>query len=395
MAKSKAVAKKNKNNDSSKSTWKRTFWQGTKYFFKTLFSNFACVEGRKFRWWWAFLVGLLSIVVATIPTMVNYFTLDGGRFLDGTDYGFSEGLVAFEEAMNASDTFEMKIENGKLSLKNQETIYTTCTLDNGSTVNLDYFLAIYKHDEVKYITSSTSSNSSSEASSESSVTGTATYTTVYDTYLAVYFCGKENPYTYAYSNILLGNDPRYKLDETADKTYTTNFIVFGTESYYAAKKPSGTSTPSSAISGKYNDKDLDGLDFKKITTHEKTKNTLEYAEETRLSWRNFVTASYKELKDVRAWQYTGICAAINLAVLLLSGLMIFLMTRGKNNPNRDFSYLDATKISLFASFCPALLSLIGFVSILSSYAMFIFMFLMMMRMMWMSMRALRPEYQQQ
>lgn len=394
MSKSKAVAKKNKNNDKSKPSKKHAFWLGTKYFFKTWLSNFACVEGRKFHWWWAFIVGLFSVLIATIPTMVYYFTLDGGSFLDGTDYGFSEGLVAYEKTINASDNFEMKIEDGKLVVSSPEAIYTTHTMKDGTEVSFDYYVAIYEHDEVEYVVDSSSSESSEEAS-ESVTSGIATYVTVYDAYLAIYFCGEENPYTYAYTSIMNGSDPTAKFGYEDATTYSTNFIVFGNESFYAAKNPSGTDTPSSAVMGKYSDVELDGFDFKKITTHEASANTLEYAEETRVSWRNFLTLSYRNTKNSAAWQYTGICVAINVAVLLLSGLMVFLMTRGKNNPNRGFSYLDATKISLFASFSPAVLSLIGLMSFIAKYAMFVFMFLMMMRMMWMSMRALRPEYTQQ
>jgi hypothetical protein len=75
------------------------------------------------------------------------------------------------------------------------------------------------------------------------------------------------------------------------------------------------------------------------------------------------------------------------------GLMMFLLTRGKRNPNRNLNFWITTKIAAWICFTPAVLAMIvGFVW--SAAAGIGFIVLMGLRTMWLSMRQLSPAMQQ-
>ena len=85
--------------------------------------------------------------------------------------------------------------------------------------------------------------------------------------------------------------------------------------------------------------------------------------------------------------YFGVYFAVNFFM----ALMIFLMTRGKNNPNNYLNLWHCIKIDWWACFCPGLLGLIlGFV-FPTNATMFYILFLGM-RIIWLSTKELRPQY---
>ena len=80
---------------------------------------------------------------------------------------------------------------------------------------------------------------------------------------------------------------------------------------------------------------------------------------------------------------------MNAVIVLIFGGTLFLMTRGKNNPNKHFKFVETLKLAFFASLAPAILTLVaGF--IWTQYASFAFVALMSIRLMWLSMKTLRP-----
>ena len=76
------------------------------------------------------------------------------------------------------------------------------------------------------------------------------------------------------------------------------------------------------------------------------------------------------------------------------GLLMFLLTRGKNNPNRGLTFWITCKISAWIDFTPGLLAMIlGF--IWPAAAGLGYIVLIGLRTMWLSMRQLNPAAQQQ
>ena len=74
---------------------------------------------------------------------------------------------------------------------------------------------------------------------------------------------------------------------------------------------------------------------------------------------------------------------------MIFGLVVFLLTRGKRNPFRVYTFWETQKIAYWAGVAPALLSLaLGF--LLTQFSLMLFIFLFGMRLMWLSMKTMRP-----
>jgi len=387
----KATTVSNKNTNTKP---KSGLWSNIKFFFSTLFSNDKCVEARKKPWYAALIIAIVSCFVATLATMVNYFSRSGDAFFNSPVSGFDTSLVDFEKSLDDNNV-SMKIENGKMKVAESDW-NKMCKDPSGNQK------AFYGHYyTVNKVTLQPEAGAASDATPTVPTSETVTYCD-----LAVYFIDNatlagKTTYTYATEVLLKGEDPNKSvLGDTTITTFSTNLIVFGEDEFSAFKKPSGTESVTSAINGKYDFnvnfdlKDLYKKDMKG-NEYESKPSTAARRNDVLASYKSFFAASWESTKTVMAWQYTGIAYAINFGLVFLFGLMVFLMTRGKNNPYHEYTFLDSMKISGWASAAPAILALSGFLSFLSSYSMFIFLFLMGMRIMWMSTRTLRPYQPQQ
>lgn len=393
MAKRKIKATTVSKKDANKKQ-KSGFLKSIGFFFSTLFSNPNCVEGRKKPWYTALIVAIASCFVATLATMVNYFSRSGAAFFDLPNYSLDTSLTDFEKALDDNGV-SMKIENGKMSV-NAEEWKKVCKDNEGNQKN---FYGHYY--TVNKVTLKQESGAASDALPTVPTSETITYCD-----LAVYFVDNttlagKTTYQYAAEVILKGEDPNFSiLANTTSKDFATNLIVFGENEFSAFKKPAGTETVNSAINGKYDfgvNFDLKDLYKQNMKGHAYDSNAMTAARRADVlaSYKLFFAAAYESTKTIMAWQYTGIAYAINFGLVFLFGLMIYLMTRGKNNPFREYKFIDGLKISAWASITPALLALLGFLPFFASFSMFIFLFLMGMRIMWMSTRTLRPYLPQQ
>ena len=364
-------------------------WANIKFLFSTLFSNDRCIEGStKKPWYAAVIVAIVACIIATIPTMVNYFTRSGADFFNGQNYSLDTSLTEFEKTLN-DENVSMSIENGKLTV-NEENWKKVCKDKDGNQA--DHYSHYYTVKESKLVAEG------SETAGKPTMKD-VTYCDLVVYYVSAAKLSGSTVYAYTAANILDKNDPNAGLN-TDEVTWATNIIVFSEESFVALKKPNGVSSYVSAIQGKYDfpDKfDLKDLYSKNMKGEEykHSYGTAEHRNAVLESYKGFFAASYESTKNTAAWSYTGIAFAINVGLVFLYGLLIFLMTRGKHNPNRILTFWQTQKISYWESLAPGLLSLIGFIPIpfLSQFAMFIFLFLLGMRTMWMSTRQLRPQYE--
>lgn len=399
MAKAKAVKKKQKN-----PIWGK-IWKEVKFFLLSLFSNDTCVEGRHKKWYFPVSVAIASCILAVVPTMVTYFNKSGGSFLDAPQYDYEIGLTSFTKAI-AEKNLPFKIsEEGILlvdgeSKDNNDTAFkaieTTVTNSTGENKTLAYFANVYETVDVTL-----TAKEGETGTDSSSVTPTIpTYTKKQAINFAAYYVGDDtNPITFATTILLKGDDPNKEAFGEDVENYQTNFIIFSTEGFYAAKKPSGTaSNPKSSIYCTYKDSNLVGKSLSKLATEDLYGKNYEkgnlsesqYRAEVVAGWKQVFAAGWDNTRITLGWQYTGIGFAINVGTTFLLGLMVFLMTRGKNNPFRTYTFWDGQKIAYFASFCPALLSLLGFIPMFQTLGMFLFMLLFGLRIMWMSTKSLRP-----
>lgn len=114
-----------------------------------------------------------------------------------------------------------------------------------------------------------------------------------------------------------------------------------------------------------------------------------YINNVREYFVRFINNSYEPAKKQAVWMYTGIFFAVDAVAILLFGFMLFLMTRGKKNPFRIYTFWETQKMAYWAALAPAALSLVGF--IIPNFAYILFFFLFGFRMMWMSMKSMRPQ----
>ena len=82
---------------------------------------------------------------------------------------------------------------------------------------------------------------------------------------------------------------------------------------------------------------------------------------------------------------------IYVGLVFVMGLLVFVLTRGKNNMFNYLTFIDTQKIVWWACLTPAILAMIlGF--ILTNFAQMMFIVLLGLRVMWISMKQLRPQY---
>lgn len=373
MSKAKPVKQKKENK----------FLNGLKYFFKTLFSNNACIDGREHKWYFPVIVAVLSAVIATIPTMVSRFTADASTFFSsGYTYDYENALTKFVE-----ETKDVKMEINGNVLELDQTAFAGVSKDpNGESK--DYWGYYYKV-PVNIATKPEQADSSSTDSTQDTTSSalTAEITTSKDVWycgLAVYYSGDENPYTFAQTKMANVNyDPNYQLGHTELTKYSTNIIVIGKNAMYFGKGISGTSAKS-AIQINYDSSSFQGKDLHAIVAKGENDDVL-------TPWKNLLNNGYSSTKVTLGWQYTAIMFAICVGALLLMGLLVWIMTRGKNNPFKFYTFWECQKIAYYAASAPAILSLLGFIPMFSSMTMFLFPMILILRITWMSMRSLRPQ----
>ena len=71
-----------------------------KYAWKTLFNNAAVYEGRKRKWYEAFIIFLLAIIIALIPTLVNVSGVKGSAILTSNTNNIDIALKDFSNDLS-------------------------------------------------------------------------------------------------------------------------------------------------------------------------------------------------------------------------------------------------------------------------------------------------------
>jgi hypothetical protein len=390
MSQTKPVAKQVK----PQSSWKERL----KFFFTTLISNDACVEGRKKPWYAPVAVALLSILIATTPTMASFFEQSGGTLLNSPAYGLDNALVDFDEQM-ADKGAILTIEDNVL-VGDPKDVASTAESEFKKlyTGTHEYYGYFY---DVKVVSESSGDSSSSVSGSSSAGTSIVTVTQTHCD-LIVYYHSGDNTELSTFATTILGdvnNDPNSSWETLTD--YSTNTLFLGDEGFLFVKVPTGTSSSISEKFCQWNSSYIQGFSLADLaikSTHgvayTAARGTDAYQTETLSAWSELLSDGWSATKIDTAWMWTGITLAIYFGLTLVLGFSIWLMTRGKTNPFSIYSFWDCQKIAYWASLAPALLTLFGFLPFFQSgWALLLFIFLYGMRVMWMSMRSLKPQYQ--
>ncbi len=313
--------------------------------FKTLFSNDACIKvGREWHWYLPVVFAILSVLIALIPSFtINMQTKVGTSMLGSSTYGYENGLVHF---------------TNYLQEKNIDFVIKDSVLTNENSTWEKSF-----EGEEKWFTAKNSE----------------TNKTTFEVFFNYTDSISDNDF---YSRIIANKNP-YTDVARSEAKYNNNVLVLGKKNIYLGKSNGSALTSASGI---YDRSNL--LNLKDLAPSNE-KNTLEYTNQLKLNWANFVNDCAETQKNTQSWTYLGIMAGVYVGLEFLFGLVIFLMTRGKRNPFRIYTFWETQKMAYWASVSPAILSLaIGFM--ISRFALFAFIFLFGLRIMWMSMRSLRP-----
>ena len=337
-------------------------------FFFGLFSNDHAIEGSKSNpWWVCLIIALFAVILPVIPITVSQARTYGASFLSGYTYRFDQNI--------ANLTVEFAKDNKEFEI--------------GSDHTLSYMVDGAKQEVVDddkpvgaYVNKSTNQ---------------------YE--LMIYYTAKQTANLKTLiDNISLNT---YKVGTTTKpedgyegKLYSPSFIVLSVTSLYTRiNKDDSTSVGNNTYTSYATDwKNFtpgtrlmkDALPEGKLAD-EVDLNNEEQVNEIFNNWKTYYNKSYLSQKFFNTWMTSLLFLGIYVGLVFIMGVLVFFLTRGKNNMFNYLKFIDTQKIVWWASLSPAILAMIlGF--IFANFAQMMFIILLGLRVMWISMKQLRPQY---
>lgn len=323
----------------TKNKKKKFNWSKVLYWLKGLVDNGVCKElGTKY-WIISIPIMLLSLFISVMPTLTTEATKNGSTAINvKTNDILIESLYDY---VNDESTLDFEVKDHKLVA-----LSSVSTKDFYTFTRDEHRLDMYYFD-----------------TSEGNLTFTEQYNSA--------------------------------------KTTNTNLesgIFFGTE-FYSIQLYNKASTSSSILastSGGYtNIEDIPSLKTyikNGVSTSESIENV------KKAYFKNFATLVDKGYLDVRPQQVglnVGMLLAVNGGITIIMIPILFLMTRGKNNPSREMKFYQVMGVGFMASASPAILALVVGYIMGGSFQTLAMIYVMIygFRCMWLSMKYLRPQYQ--
>ncbi len=344
--------------------------------FGTLISNEMCIKaGREYPWYTPIILAVCSVLITLVPSFVNTMRVNMGDSVLGTSSvgGVENGLANFQSTLKAANASVKITDDGRLVVSD-ETKKAVYNAGTGDDQYYEYRDTVTDEPVLRVQFSSDFVDSSYlDALSKNTIKSSTTVT-----------------------------DSEGVTSEVADAvstTYRVSILVFKDTGFSMAvyNRRINVSTNSTSALVNYSYDRLAGKDLLTLTpSMSLTESPAEYVAAVKKNYQEFITLGYETTKITLAWRNVGILAGINAGVILLLGLVLFLVTRGKRNPYRIITFWQCQKIGYWAAPAPAILALgLGFLlsstSGLSSLSMFMFLFLYGLRIMWTSMKAFSPQ----
>jgi hypothetical protein len=338
-----------------------------KLIFQSLFSNAPIMEAKNQPWYLALIIFMVSILLATYPTYTQINNREGSNFLSGNTYSIENALVEFSETLKEENvglviTNRIEAETTIAELDNQGTewksVFTETLVDYPNFPFFQYTVNNQVRLRVFY------QNKNSDEDTGAFANALLALPIGDDRIGSFLLLGKAAVYMYVYNPAAL----------TANTATGEGFITAFSGTYDAI--PPGTSLGNFVLT------DVDG----------NTINTNDLVLYTRVvfdNWLNFFDQSFAYSKSVLLLAQTGLTFVVNAIMALLMSLVIFIMTRGKNNPNKHFKFSDTMKIGAWALLAPALLTIVAG-ALFPEFAGTAFVLFVGLRLMWLSSRYLRP-----
>ena len=334
-------------------------------FFGGLISNDRAIEGAKTNpWWVALIIGIVGVLLPVIPITVSQAKTYGASFLAANKYNFDQNIASITvELLKANEEFVVDDNhllqyeaNPDLTVRGGlEPIATKINSSDGQ-----YELMLYYMNEGK----SGITNFIQSVDAKTYKVGT--------TNIAI-----EEDVKYAPSYVILFRDGIYtrlnKNNSTeAGKGTYTNYTTDWKE--YAPGHRLLAST--------LGDIELANAD----PDHKASDRDVIYK-----NWVDIYNKAFMSQKRYNTWVTSAMFLGIYVGLLFIMGLLLWLLTRGKNNMFNYLKFFDTQKMAWWACLCPGLLAMIvGF--IFSNFAQMAFIVLLGLRTMWIAMKQLRPQY---
>ena len=335
--------------------------------FGSLVSNAAALRGAKSGPFWLTLVMfILSLFLPIIPIFVTQANTKGSSFLGSNSYSLEKYLPSigldlknqgYEFRITEAHEFEIFKDNKNVPLTEYTTSAPFAVYEN--QVSKQYDFVIYVSNET---------GSAEKKAFNTAVSGT-----------------------------------KYTLNTTTkseekDGVYTPSYmILFKNSIYVVIYSKDSTTAVTGSYMGDYKTMEVtnEGLTkFLKVTNKdgkEVTANIYDsnYTDGVFNNFKKVMDKSYETLKIQNMWGTSGIYLGIFAGLSIVMGFIMWILTRGKNNPNNYFTPWLTQKVEARLALAPALITLIlGF--FLPQYIPIAFIVTLGLRVMWISMKELRP-----
>lgn len=365
--------------------------------FKGIISNQSCIDnGKEAPWWLAVLFLLFAVLIPLIPNHVAMNNTYGSSFLNSGTFDVDRGL--------AKASLKLKDENKSLKVEGGFLHYYEGTNDKTPT-SLDPDLQLYQD--------------TSTVDAKTEIKFTVYFSGKAGSELDTYINGLAKTRRVGTTTVIEETDPDY---QDAEK-YIPSFMVLTPSTvkinmYKYHSTSAAVATPTNVFNWLSSpEEDLleraikPIIDLKDVDGNPKYGNDVasvvnklvndigldnlpvDAKAATYNAWKAFFNEAYLKYKNDAKWRTTLIYLGVYTGLMFFLGLMIFLLTRGKNNPFRVLNFWVCQKIGYFLSFTPAVLALIvGFIFSTNMIGQMAFIMLLSLRVMWASMRQLRPAY---
>lgn len=402
--------------------------------FKSLYSNQACIDARKFPVWVSMIVLALSIFLPWIPSLSGGYTTNTSSFLTASkncdiDKGFKATLASdyfkkitvtkdsndkyilsynFEESDYSTSTADFDNEyigtNSKALYKGSFTDFTSNDLTpyatvtsytavgkrSGLTESFTYYydhIAVSNTETVKIETSSTSSSSTIEYEDNGRTTYLQNFyipelsmdTTNYNTYLNNFV-----------SSVILNVS-----GQGACQRYPHSYAIWAKDFIFVAIYPLKSTKSSISVSGSYTGKVNAGFYNQTVASGTSFYSFLSNNETLTINElynNNFATYLHEAGRPfyIRStWINVGILSAVVAGSIIVAGLIILFMNKRKTSIYQEANVWHAFNTAIYLSLTPALIGMIiGFMS--STYQIMAIVGSLLIRIVFISKRIMPP-----
>lgn len=362
--------------------------------FKGLISNQAVIDGsRGSAWWVAAIFFAFSVILPLIPTFAQLSKMNGASFISNLNYGLDEQLshFAFKQKLAGQ---EFKVEGGRLHYyENYDFDTREGKKDDEKgfkTPDENYF--INRECEFKIVNSVTNQID-------------AKFYFWTDKNLAANV-DKITKQTYLIKGNNGSDGQKIPVPDMKDTVvYLPNIVIFTPTTMavalYKSNTTNGAGTTNGGLDWLNSRTDIGlierllGKEVANVTaTTDENKFVNEHKGEVISVFRDVCTETYLNQKTKTKWTNTGIYFGIYGGVIIFLGLMVFILTRGKNNPYKFLNIWECQKISWWGAASPAIIgTILSLIFSGNAIGQMAFILVVSLRIMWLSMKQLRPVVQ--